>query len=67
MLLEWQCGVQQGHRLGEGALPEPTGVGVEAHVTPARWEEGETVRMRDILDDSRPAQAVFVINALDGV
>lgn len=34
MLLEWWR-VQQGHRLGEQALPGPAGVGAEAPGTPA--------------------------------
>ena len=59
MLLEWWCGVQQGHSLREEALPEPAGVGAEAPVTPAGWEEGEKpmVRVGGILDDvCHPAQ-----------
>ena len=49
VLLEWWCGVQQGHSLGEEALPEPIGAGAEAPVTPAGWEKGGTsmVRMRN--------------------
>ena len=39
MLLEWWCGVQQAHSLGEEALPEPTDMGAEAPVTPAGWKE----------------------------
>ena len=65
MLLKWWCG----NSLREEALSEPTGVGVQAPVTPAGWEEGEKsmVRMKDILDDvSCPAQVALVINLLDG-
>ena len=35
MLLEWWCGVQQGHSLWEDALPESAGVEVEDPVMPA--------------------------------
>ena len=69
MLLEWWCGVQQGHDLRGEALPEATGVGAEAPVTHAGWEGGEkpVVGMRDIHDDVFcPAQSVLVINVLDG-
>lgn len=69
MLLEWWCDVQQVHSLRKAALLEPTGVAAEPPVTPARWKEGEKsmARMRDVLDDvSRLAQAVLVINVLDG-
>lgn len=44
-------------------------MGAEAPVMPARWKEGEKsmARMRDVLDDvSRLAQAMLVINVLDG-
>ena len=55
ILLEWWCGVQQGHCLREEALPEPAWAGAEAPVTPAGWEEGEKsmVRVGGILDDVR--------------
>ena len=59
MQLKGWCGVQA----------QPAGAGVEAPVTPVRWEEGKksTVRMRNVLDDvPHPPQAALVVNVLKG-
>ena len=40
LLLEWWCGVQQGHSLKEEAPLVPTGTAAEASVPPARWGVG---------------------------
>lgn len=42
MLLEWYCGVQQGHSLRKEALSEPTGVGAEAPAQ--RLSDGRMVK-----------------------
>lgn len=48
------CEVQLSHSLREEALPEPTGVGQEAPVTPGGWEENKKsmVRVGCILDNA---------------